>query len=214
MIDCPAPNRLPLAGVTCGLVVAGCHVDLAFVEGADRFGISAAAARLAEGLVAARIGCERRLVRVASLMPSGRPVATVRGRASAVSVSVAHIDGLFGAAVCAAAGVGLDIVAPAEAGPALDAWFTPGELALPPEDGLVRARLWAAKEAAFKAVGLDDGFRPRAVAIEQLDPTGFRWSIRRGHRHVGGRGVFAEAGTHLAAVAAVSTPFEHRAGSR
>lgn len=210
MIDRPALMCLPSARISCGLPVAGCHVDLAFDEAADRIGISAVAAQLAEDLVAAHIGCERRLVRVAALMPSGRPVATVRGRGAAVSVSVSHVGGLCGAAVCGTAGVGLDIVDPAEAGPALDDWFTPAELALFPEDGLLRSRLWAAKEAAFKAARLDDGFRPRAVAIEKLDTAGFRWNVRGRHRDACGRGVFSELGTHLVAVAvaAASTPFD------
>ena len=41
----------------------------------------------------------------------------------------------------------------AEAGRGLDFWFTPEELELEPDEGLLRARLWAAKEAAYKAAG-------------------------------------------------------------
>ena len=211
MIACLPQTRRLRHCISRSLDVAGCHVDLVIDEAVDRIGISAAAARLAEELVAARIGCERRLVRVAPLSPSGRPVAMVRGRGATVSVSVSHVGGLFGAAVCGTAGVGLDIVDPAAAGPALDAWFTPDELALFPGDGLLRPRLWAAKEAAYKAAGVDDGFRPRRVAIEQLDTTGFCWIVRGQHRRVDGRGVFTTAGPCLVAVvtAAASAKFDH-----
>lgn len=216
MIDSLPQARLLRRRIGHSLDLAGCHVDLAIDEWVDHIGTSAAAARLAEQLVAAHIGCERRLVRVAALPPSGRPVATVQGRGATVSVSVSHVGGLFGAAVCGTASVGLDIVDPAEAGPALDAWFTPDELALFPDgDGLLRARLWAAKEAAFKAAGLDDGFRPRGVAIGQLDMRGFCWTVRGQHRRMDGRGVFTMACTSIVAiaVAAASARVEHQAGS-
>jgi 4'-phosphopantetheinyl transferase EntD len=202
MIDCPPRTSVPRHRISRGLEVAGCRVDLSIDEAAEGARASADAARLAEDLVAARIGCESRLVRVAALMPSGRPVAMVRGRAAGISVSISHIGGLFGAAVCATAGVGLDIVDPAEAGRSLDVWFTPDELALlPDEDGLLRARLWGAKEAAFKAARLDDGFRPCSVEIEDLGRTGFRWSARREHGPLCGQGIFTAAGAHLVAVA-------------
>ena len=78
----------------------------------------------------------------------------------------------------------------------------PDELALlPDEDGLLRARLWGAKEAAFKAARLDDGFRPCSVEIEDLGRTGFRWSARREHGPLCGQGIFTAAGAHLVAVA-------------
>ncbi len=202
MIDCLPHTHLLRHRISRGLDLAGCHVDLTIDQRVDHIGISAAAARLAEELVAAHIGCERRLVRVAALSPSGRPVATVQGRGATISVSVSHVGGLFGAAVCGTAGVGLDIVDPAEAGPALDAWFTPDELTLFPDgDGLLRARLWAAKEAAFKAAGLDDGFRPRRVAIGQLDTAGYHWTVRSRHHRVCGRGLFMQLDGPLVAIA-------------
>ncbi|MFM7033885.1 MAG: 4'-phosphopantetheinyl transferase family protein [Planctomycetia bacterium] len=197
----------PRTGIAChrisiDLEVAGCLVALAIDETAQEASESVEAARLAEDLVATRIGCDRRLVRVATLMPSGRPVAMVRGRLDAISVSVSHTGGTIGAAVCEMAAVGLDIVDPAEAGPSLESWFTPDELAsFPNEDGLLRSRLWGAKESAFKAARLDDRFRPRSVAIEDLGPVSFRWSIRGTHAHPRGLGMFTRAGKHLVAVA-------------
>lgn len=193
---CPPGHR-----IGCVLDVAGCRVDVAIDSAPDPFGRSAAAARLAERLVAQGIGCERRLVRVATLMPSGRPVATVRGRAAAMSVTVSHAGSAVGAACCVRAGVGLDIVDPAEVRHAIDAWFRPDERALMPDDGLLRARLWAAKEAAFKAARLDEGFRPLCIVIDDLDRTGFGWRVHGGFVTVRGQGIFIAAGGHVGAIA-------------
>lgn len=212
MIDCPAPTSPARDRISRRFEVAGCRVDLAIDTVAEGAGTSAEAARLAEALVAARVECERALVRVAALMPSGRPLAMVRGGSAAICVSLSHSGRMIGAAVCATAGVGLDIVDPAEAGRGLDVWFTPDELALiPDEDGLLRARLWAAKEAAFKAARLDDEFRPRVVKIEDLGRTSFRWSVRGQHGRVSGRGIFTVAGMHLVAISvAGATPVADR----
>ncbi|MFM8734155.1 MAG: 4'-phosphopantetheinyl transferase family protein [Pirellulales bacterium] len=202
MIDCPAPtNRFP-TGIDRQIAIAGCRIDVSIDRAADAAHASGEAARRAEDLIAAQVGCERRMVRVAALMPSGRPVAMVRGRVATASVSVSHSGSLIATAVCASASVGIDVVDPAEAGRSLDVWFTPDELALlPDEDGLLRARLWGAKEAAFKAAGLDDGFRPRSVDIVDLGRTGFRWRVRGDHRPVCGQGVFTFAGMCLVAIA-------------
>jgi hypothetical protein len=215
MIDCPAPTRPSRRCIDRRTAIAGCHVDFSIDLSADGSGVSGEAARLAEDLVAARVGCERRLIRVAALMPSGRPVAMVRGRSAALSVSVSHIGSMIAAAICGTADVGIDIVDPAQAGRSLDVWFTPDELALlPDEDGLLRARLWGAKEAAFKAARLDDGFRPCAVEIDDLGRTGFRWSVHGEHEPVCGQGIFTEAGTRLVAIAVVaSTTTAHQARS-
>lgn len=202
MIASPPRTSLPNRLVSRGLEVAGQRIDVAIDEVAKDAAASAEAARLAENLVAARIGCDRRLVRIAALMPSGRPVAMVRGRAAPISVSLSHTGRLCGAAAGGAAGIGLDMVDPGEAGCALDVWFTPDELArVPDDDGLLRARLWGAKEAAFKAARLDDGFRPCSVEIEDLCRIGFRWRVRGAHGSVCGQGIFTVAGMHLVAIA-------------
>lgn len=202
MIDCRAPTSLPLRRIDRRMAIAGCHVVLSIDTAAEGVGASVEAARLAEAIVASRVGCERRMVRVAALMPSGRPVAMVRGKSVPVAVSVSHSGRLIAAAVCETAGVGIDVVDPAEAGRSLDVWFTPDELSLlPDEDGLLRARLWGAKEAAFKAARLDDGFRPCSVEICTLGRTGYRWSVRGEHGPVEGRGTFMMAGMHLLAIA-------------
>lgn len=202
MTDRPTPTDAPRSRITRRLAIAGHAVECLIDTVAEGASASVAAAQLAEALVAARLGCERRIVRVAVLEPSGRPVALVRGTVSAVSVSVSHGSGMIAAAVCEPPGIGVDLVDPAEAGRKLDIWFTPDELALSPDDdGLLRARLWGAKEAAFKAARIDDGFRPRAIEIDELGPTGFHWRMRGEHVAVEGRGAFTMAGRHLVAMA-------------
>lgn len=214
MIDCPPSTTLSWCGVARRLAVAGCPVDCSIDTVAEVASASAEAARLAEELVATLIGSERRLVRIAALMPSGRPIAMVRGRPAAISVSVSHAGSMIGAAACATAGVGIDIVEPAEAGRSLDIWFTPDELTLlADDDHLARARLWGAKEAAFKAARLDEGFRPAAVDITTLDHTGFRWAVRGEHGPARGHGIFVLAGTHLVALAVAVDRAPDAAGS-
>ena len=164
---------------------------------------SRAAVRLAESLVAGVLGEAVDAVRVASLPPSGRPVAVVSGEPHPVSVTISHVPGVVGAAACETAWVGIDIVDPAEAGRGLDVWFTPDELALvPDDDGSLRARLWAAKEAAYKACRFDAGFSPRTVTIDTLTGTGFSWTARHRFGDVLGPGRFTTLGRHVVAVAA------------
>jgi hypothetical protein len=186
--------------VGCWTVAAVFERPLAWCESP-----SAESGRLAEDLVAATLGVAGADVRVAALPPTGRPVARVAGREQGPSVSVSHVRGLLGAAVCTDARVGLDIVDPADAGRALDAFFSPDELALMPDDvGLLRALLWAAKEAAYKAARFDAEFRPRQVTIESLSPTGFGWSVRDRDAEVSGAGRFAAVGRHVVAIAATA----------
>lgn len=203
--SCEAARRLDVGGVRVDFVVVAVSGDVSS---------SVRASHLAEELVAVRFGCERRFVHVATLMPSGRPVATVRGRPAAVFLSISTAGGLAGAVSCVTGGVGLDIVDVAEAGRPLETFFTPDERMLVRADGgRMRARLWAAKEAAYKASRLDEGFRPLAVAIEDMGPTDFGWSVQGIHRHVRGRGVFANAGGRVVAVAAAFASVEQRARS-
>ncbi|MFM7138024.1 MAG: 4'-phosphopantetheinyl transferase superfamily protein [Planctomycetota bacterium] len=189
------------------LTVAGHDVDVAIGPVDRHDGPESAAARaLAEDLAAAALQQDRRDLRIASLAPSGRPVLLVAGRAGRAAVSLSHVEGLVAAAVgsTTGVGVGVDIVDPAEAGRGLDFWFTPDELALEPDEGLLRARLWAAKEAAYKAAGLDEELRPRTVAIESLGSHGFTWTARSGFTRAVGAGRLLTVGRHVVAVA-VST---------
>jgi len=163
---------------------------------------SAAGMRLAEQLAAACLHLPLAAVRVAALPPTGRPVVLVGGRAAGVAVTISHAAGFVAAAASVSAAVGLDIVDPVDAGRGLDAWFTPDELALlPDDDGLVRGLLWAAKEAAYKAARLDTELRRDTVTIESLSPRGFAWSARSAWREVRGTGRFARIGRPILAVA-------------
>lgn len=159
--------------------------------------LSGAAARLAESLVAAESGCPQGTVRVASLLPSGRPVASGRDGALPVSVSLTHERGLVAAAVARGTTVGVDIVDVAVPRPGLEYWSDGGGA-----DGAIASpgMEWAAREAAFKAAALDASFRPRAVDILG-DDDGFTWTCRDRWRTVRGVGRFLAEGRHLVAVA-------------
>lgn len=206
MIGWQSWSGLPVGRVCRGVRVGDHEVSLAFehhLGGTEPS--SGAALRLAEDLVAATLTADAGQVRVAGLAPSRRPVARVAGAVDPPSVSVSHVRGLLGAAVSTGGIVGLDIVDPADAGRALDAFFSPDELALVPDDlGLLRALLWAAKEAAYKAARLDAEFRPRQVAITSLSGTEFTWVVRDRHAVVEGVGRFATVGRHVVAIAATA----------
>ena len=184
------------------LNVAGRAVDLAIARVDDWHGPEPVVARsLAEDLAARRVPAGRRDLRIAALAPSGRPVLLVGGRAAGLAVSLSHVEGLAAAAVAEGFGVGSDLVDPADAGRGLDFWFSPEELALEPDEGLLRARLWAAKEAAYKAAGLDEEFRPRTVTIESLAPHAFTWTARSGFTRAAGQGRFLTVDRRIVAVA-------------
>jgi len=167
--------------------------------------LSRQAVCLAEELVALKRDGDGGSVRLAALMPSGRPVVLIDGMPTDLSVSISHVQDLVGASLCDNAWVGIDIVDPAEAGRGLDVWFTPDELALMPDDrGILRALLWAAKEAAYKAAHLDTEFRPRAVTICDLSETTFAWIAHDRFGDVRGVGCFVGIHRHIVAVAAAS----------
>ena len=78
----------------------------------------------------------------------------------------------------------------------LDYWLDDAERA-----AASPAMIWAAKEAAYKAAGLDAVFRPLGVAVEPSDDGTFAWTLRDDWRMVSGTGRFFEVGCHLVAVA-------------
>jgi len=201
IVACP-PDTLRDQVERRRLSVAGCAVELAIAAVDERHGSEPAVAReLAEDLAARRLQADRRDLRIAGLAPSGRPVLLVGGRAAGLAVSLSHVEGLVAAAVAEGLGVGIDLVDPADAGRGLDFWFTPEELSLEPDEGLLRARLWAAKEAAYKAAGLDEELRPRTVAIESLGLHAFTWTARSGFTTAAGAGRFLAAGRRIVTVA-------------
>jgi 4'-phosphopantetheinyl transferase EntD len=182
------------------IVVGGWAVDVATVVPAPGESLSAAARRLAERIVAGRHGLPAGAVRVASLLPSGRPIVSDDSGVMALSVSMAHERGLVGAAVCEGAGVGIDIVDTTVARTGLDHWLVDAELAAA-SPGMV----WAAKEAAYKAAGLDATFRPLRVTIAPSGDGSFSWTLRDDWRSAAGVGRFLEAGRYLLAVACTDT---------
>lgn len=204
MIAWQFAEELPLGRIRRGIPVGPWSADVLCDRPlAGIAPVSGEVLRLAEDLLCLSQGLDAGSVRVAALAPSGRPVATVDGVPVPCVVSISHVRGLAGTVVSDTACVGIDIVDPADAGRSLDVWFTPDELALLPDDhGLLRAMLWAAKEAAYKAARLDTEFRPRMVVIESLSANAFEWRVRDGIAEVDGEGCFATVGRYLVAIAA------------
>lgn len=189
----------PLARASNGVVV---HAEVA-THALAAYAVSAAARSLAERVGSRLISAT---VRVACLMPSGRPVVLPTADAGPCTVSVAHTRSLLAAAACRyVGGVGIDIVAAAEPSPALD-WCFDAEEAVIAGDDAARARLWAAKEAAYKAARIDAGFQPLRVRIVPTSATRFRWSIAADFGMVDGVGGWSEAGGHVVAVAVQPAP--------
>jgi len=213
MIGSRFGNPLPTCSPVRGLRVGEWPVDIVcepYRGGAEQ--VSGAAVRLAEDLVAGLLELAPGAVRVAALAPSGRPVARIAGQAETPFLSISHGRSLIGAAASIAGQVGIDIVDPADAGRALDVFFSPDELDLVPDDlGLLRALLWAAKEAAYKAARLDTEFRPRQVTIDSLAANGFTWVVRAPHARVEGAGRFTTVGRHVLAIAATAPAASRRA---
>ena len=139
-----------------------------------------------------------RPLRVATLVPSGRPVVMHAGKKVAVQVSASHTGGLIGVA-CRAGhlGVGVDLVQPDSAGPGLDWWAAQSDVCDRPGE---RIRRWAAREAAYKAARLDSPFYPLRVEV-RLDKEGFDWRINTSDEPISGRGGFLAVGSCLLAVA-------------
>jgi len=191
------PLSLPLGRITRGVAVGECPV-VVVVQRRVAACPSGAAARLAEEVAVETLRHLAGRVRVAALLPSGRPVALVAGRPGGVSVSTSHTSGLIGAAACREGNVGIDIVdsfpqtaAGRDSDVGLEYWFTPGERHLLAEDRSVsRGMVWGAKEAAYKAAALDAAFRPLEVSIEAADGGQFHWNLRHSWRAVGGVGRF------------------------
>ena len=158
-------------------------------------------------------------VRVATLMPSGRPVVTVSGRVAPVYVSVSHTRRMRAAVACVDAFVGIDLVETCVSATTplkgntcrrdqnLDAWFTKAEVELLADrTDLTPRMLWAAKEAAYKAARIDTEFRPRMIHISYSSGDRFQWSMCNRWLNMSGAGMFFLAGDHSVGIAATSMP--------
>ena len=205
----PADVVGPATTVRRRLAVRGRWIEVGIAQVEAGSSLSVAGARLAERLVARLLEVPHRRIRVAPLPPSGRPVVTHDGAGGDCGVSISHLRrrhpsrcaGIVAAAACRGAGIGLDIVAPADIAPASIARFLSPDERATATDAHGAAVVWAAKEAAFKASRLDEGFRPRRVAIERLTARGFAWRVRGDFREVHGGGGLLLADDHVLAIA-------------
>jgi hypothetical protein len=179
-----------------GLLVGAWSVDIGIATPVPDESLSVAARRLAERVVAVVTGLPVVAVRVASLLPSGRPIVASDDGLMALSVSVAHERGLVCAAVCAGAKVGIDVVDTSTVRVGLEYWLGDAD-----RTAASPGMLWGAKEAAYKAAGLDSVFRPLAVSVVPAGDGTFVWTLRDDWRTATGLGRFLEVGRHLVAVA-------------
>ena len=178
--------------------VGGCRVRIATSASPPQ--ARTASRGLAEEVVAEVVGVPVGEVRVATLLPSGRPVASSGARVLPVAVSLSHLPGFAAAAASVVAdGVGIDVVEGGRNRSALGFWFGSRERAW--AAATAPQRVWAAKEAAFKAAGIDDGFHPREVEVTDDGDDRFRWRLADRWRSAEGAGRFVPAGRWLVAVA-------------
>ena len=176
------------------------EVDLLVLESSGGRHVESGQARRAMERLALRHATSQDPIRVATLTPSGRPIALQGGDTVPLQVSTSHAAGLIVAACrIGSKGVGVDLVDPASAGSGLD-WWDGGDSTLQktkPE----RAPFWAAREAAYKAAQLDIPFAPAGIRVVMLGDDGFAWRIGTPGGPTAGRGRFFRAGDCLLAVA-------------
>lgn len=192
----PSPRRTGLSASS--IDVGGCRVRIAVaVAATSSRGVSR---DLAERVAAEESGLPLGTVRVATLVPSGRPVASSGARVLPVAVTLSHLPGIAAAAASIATdGVGIDVVEVGAGSSALAFWFGLRERVW--AAGTSPERVWGAKEAAFKAAGIDDGFQPAAVEVTDGGEGRFRWRVANRWRSAEGAGMFVPAGRWLVAVA-------------
>jgi len=97
-----------------------------------------------------------------------RPVAYFCGRPAATSISLAHTDVGVLVAVCLSGErkLGVDLVQPTATSTTLEWTFTDAELDWLRDRGPHAAeRLWAMKEALYKACQRGEGFAPRSIEV-------------------------------------------------
>lgn len=111
-----------------------------------------------------------------------RPQAILAGRTLPWSVSISHTETAVLVALATEPGVtvGGDLVAPdATAVRFLRSWFDPSEQKLVARaDAAEACRLWAIKEAVYKATNQDDSFLPRRVAIRRTPSDAYQATYR------------------------------------
>jgi phosphopantetheinyl transferase len=117
---------------------------------------------------------------------SVRPRALVRGRLQPWCLSIAHSDAAVMVALAQGPGwfIGVDLVSfQLDASESLSRWFSYSERRFvdrgaAAERGRRAAAVWAAKEAAYKAVGGATGFRPERIEARMTSDASSQVSVR------------------------------------
>lgn len=183
----------------------GVSIQVAFVPHAlEAHAVSLAARRLSEQVCSDLVGTP---VRVATLLPSGRPIAWQQGGVEPCLVSISHTHQLLSAIACrGAVGAGVDLVSMDRPGLSFSWCFTQFDTDGSVSDSRLTAiRLWAAKEAAYKASRIDIGFQPRRVHISGENATCFKWTLSGDHEIIRGIGIWKVAEGHVIAIAVQPT---------
>jgi phosphopantetheinyl transferase len=136
-----------------------------------------------------------------------RPVVMIDGRTARFSLSLSHIKNAVIVAICddPFVTVGVDLVQKAELGKGfLRAWFDEDEQnRINPDDADEICRLWAIKEAVYKAANQNDPFAPRRIRLRTGSAGEYQCSYRGVDLGDRCRVTTWECGDHIAALAAV-----------
>ncbi len=158
--------------------------------------------------LAGRQGLELSAIEIRSQDAGGqgrRPAVQVAGQPAPWRLSIAHTQrgALAAASLRPHTAVGVDLVpVDWDCRSVVRFWFTPAERAwLADGPGFGAAGVWAAKEAAYKAAGGGEPFRPGQIEIRPL-PSGRLAACPRGAQHWPALQIHIEAlDGHVAAVA-------------
>ena len=136
-----------------------------------------------------------------------RPVVMIDGRSACCSLSISHIKSAVVVAVCADpfVTVGVDLVQKAELGKGfLRTWFDEDEQSrIDPDDAEEICRLWAVKEAVYKAGNQNDPFAPRRIRLRTGSAGEYRCTYRGVELGDRCRVTTWECGDQIAALAVV-----------
>jgi phosphopantetheinyl transferase len=136
-----------------------------------------------------------------------RPVVMINGRSARCSLSISHIKSAVIVAICddPSVTVGVDLVQKAELGKGfLRAWFDEDEQSrINPDDAAEICRLWAIKEAVYKAANQNDPFAPRRIRLRTGSAGEYQCTYRGVELGDRCRVTTWECGDHIAALAAI-----------
>ncbi|MBN1590976.1 MAG: 4'-phosphopantetheinyl transferase superfamily protein [Pirellulales bacterium] len=142
-----------------------------------------------------------------------RPRVAIAGHLMPWCLSISHTDEAVAVVLCTSPNlsVGVDLVKRESLGPGfLRTWFDRSEQQWVIDEKVEVCRLWAVKEAVYKAMGLDDSFAPRRILIREV-PGGGYTGVYRGVDLVDRCHVDTwPYEDHLVALATVEHPISHR----